>query len=56
MKKLTIEITDEAHSELLRLQLEKKLAKAERTTIRDLAGDYLSECLENRAKKDFSKK
>lgn len=53
MKKLTIEITETAHEELLKLQLEKKLSKAERTTVRDIAGDYLSQCLEKRAlKKD----
>lgn len=51
MKKLTIEITDAAHAELLKIQLEKKLEKAARTTVRDLAGDYLSECLEKRALK-----
>jgi len=50
MKKLTIEITDAAHQELLRIQLEKKLSNSDRTTIKDLAGDYLSESLENRTK------
>ena len=52
MKKLTVEITDAAHAELLKLQLEKKLSNSERTTIRDIAGDYLSECLEKRNKKE----
>lgn len=56
MKKLTIEITDEAHNELLKLQLEKKLKKDPRSTVKDIAGDFLSECLENRAKQESSKK
>lgn len=51
MKKLTIEITETAHHELLKIQLEKKLQNADRTTVRDIAGDYLSECLEKRATK-----
>jgi len=50
VKKLTIEITDAAHQYLLRIQLEKKLSNSDRTTIKDLAGDYISECLENRNK------
>lgn len=50
MKKLTIEITDEAHNELLKIQLEKKLKKEPRTTVKEIAGDYLSECLVKRSK------
>lgn len=49
MKKLTIEITDKAHQELLKLQLTKKLNNEGRATVKDIAGDYLSECLEKRA-------
>ncbi len=52
MKKLTVEISDKAHDELLRIQLEKKLNKEPRSTVKDIAGDYLSECLENRSKKE----
>ena len=52
MKKLTVEITDKAHQELLKLQLEKKLKKEPRSTVKDIAGDYLSSCLENRSKKE----
>jgi hypothetical protein len=55
MKKLTIEITDAAHNELLKIQLEKKLAKNARSTVKDIAGDYLSECLEKRAEKSPAK-
>lgn len=54
MKKLTIEITDAAHSELLKIQLEKKLKKEPRSTVKDIAGDYLSLCLEKRALKNPS--
>ena len=52
MKKFLIEITDEAHDELLKLQLEKKLKKEKRATVKEVAGDYLSYCLEERAKKE----
>lgn len=52
MKKLTVEISDKAHQELLKLQLEKKLKNDLRTTVKDIAGDFLSECLENRSKKE----
>ena len=45
MKKLTIEISDDAHLELLELQLKKKRAKEERTTIREVAGAFLTEKL-----------
>lgn len=56
MKKLTIEITDEAHDELLKIQLEKRLNKDPRSTVKEIAGDYLSECLIKRKKETPSKK
>lgn len=52
MKKLTVEITDKAHQELLKIQLTKKLSNEARSTVKDIAGDYLSECLEKRAEKE----
>jgi hypothetical protein len=45
MKKLQIEISDEAHSELLRIQFERKVSKHPRTTIVQIATDVLSDCL-----------
>jgi hypothetical protein len=54
MKKLTVEITDKAHDELLKIQLEKKLNKESRSTVKDIAGDYLSQCLEKRSSKTQS--
>jgi hypothetical protein len=46
MKKLTVEITDEAHLELLKIQLERKLKKLPRATVKDIASDFLTEKLE----------
>tara|TARA_R110002074_G_scaffold156296_1_gene312490 strand:- start:1188 stop:1352 length:165 start_codon:yes stop_codon:yes gene_type:complete len=45
MKKLQIQISDDAHSELLRIQYERKIAKHPRTTIVQIATDVLSDCL-----------
>jgi|AntAceMinimDraft_13_1070369.scaffolds.fasta_scaffold96024_2 hypothetical protein len=46
MKKLTIELTDEAHLQLLSLQLDRKMRKEDRTTLIQVAGDVFSEYLE----------
>ena len=45
MKKFLIEISDEAHKELVRLQFKRKMEGNPRTTIRDVASDVLTECL-----------
>ena len=45
MKKLQIQISDEAHAELLRIQYERKVEKHERTTIVQIASDVLHDCL-----------
>ena len=46
MKKLTIEISEEAHQELLKLQFERKFNKMPRATVKDVASDFLTEKLE----------
>lgn len=46
MKKLTVEISEEAHEELLKLQLERKLKKLPRSTVKDVASDFLTSSLE----------
>ena len=45
MKKLQIQISDEAHAELLKIQLERKINKEPRTTIIEIASDVLEKCL-----------
>ncbi|WP_187261324.1 hypothetical protein [Pontibacter beigongshangensis] len=45
MKKVLIEISDEAHTELLKIQADRKINKKERATLRDVASDVLEECL-----------
>ncbi|WP_158267489.1 hypothetical protein [Adhaeribacter arboris] len=45
MKKLQIQISDEAHSELLKLQLLRKVNREPRTTIVEIASDVLEGCL-----------
>ena len=45
MKKLQIQISDEAHAELLKKQLERKINGKPRTTIVEIASDTLQECL-----------
>jgi len=52
MKKLTVEISDLAHQELLKIQLERKLKSLPRATVKDVASDFLSESLENRLKNE----
>lgn len=44
MKKLTIEVTDETHNELLKVQLEKRL-KGDKKTLAQVAADVLEETL-----------
>lgn len=56
MKKLTIELTDEAHLQLLAIQLRKKMDKESRTTLVQVAGDVFSEFLESLAKKSEDSK
>ena len=45
MKKLQIQISEEAHAELLRIQYERKVKKEPRTTIVEIASDVLQNCL-----------
>lgn len=45
MKKLQIQISDEAHGELLRIQFERKISGHPRTTLVQIATDVLSDCL-----------
>jgi hypothetical protein len=51
MKKLQIELSDDAHSEILREQLERKIKKNPRTTVVEIASDLLNEMLEAKSKK-----
>ncbi len=44
-KKLQIEISEAAHTELLKLQFERKMQKSDRTTIVLIASDVLENCL-----------
>ncbi|QMU28771.1 hypothetical protein [Adhaeribacter radiodurans] len=55
MKKLQIQISDAAHSELLKIQLERKVNKEPRTTIVEIASDVLENTLV-KDKKDISAK
>lgn len=45
MKKLTIAITDEAHIELLKIQLQKRVAKNEKKSLAIVAAEVLHEVL-----------
>ncbi|WP_276496730.1 hypothetical protein [Pontibacter litorisediminis] len=45
MKKLQIQISDESHAELLKIQLERKVKKEPRTTLIEIASDVLEEAL-----------
>lgn len=47
MKKLTISITDDAHDRLLEIQLDRKKSKLSKTSLAEIAGEILSEFLEN---------
>lgn len=51
MKKLQITISDNAHMELLSIQLERKKSKHPRTTLIEVASDVLEELLEKQSKK-----
>lgn len=48
MKKLTVEISDEAHLELLRIQLEFKQQKKQETTLVKVASKIFSDFLEQK--------
>lgn len=45
MKKFLVEISEEAHIELLKIQAERKIKKMGRSTLRDVASDTLEKCL-----------
>lgn len=51
MKKLTIELTDEAHLELLKIQLDFKQKKSAETTLVKVASKVFSEHLESLSNK-----
>lgn len=55
MKKLQIQISQEAHTELLKIQLERKVNKEPRTTIIEIASDVLNECLTKKPTKNPEK-
>lgn len=55
MKKLTVEISEEAHHELLKIQFDRKLKKLPRATIKDVASDFLTEKLEDLKKENPTK-
>ncbi|SDM83410.1 hypothetical protein [Siphonobacter aquaeclarae] len=54
MKKFTISITDEAHKQLLKLQLERKISGHAVTALSEMAGELLSKYLEELAKQQAS--
>ena len=45
MKKLTINITDEAHAELLKIQLDRRLKENKKTSLAVIAADVLHDCV-----------
>jgi len=45
MKKITISITDEAHAELLKIQLERRLKEKEKTSLAEVAAEVLHDLL-----------
>jgi len=45
MKKLQVQSSDETRSELLKIQLERKVEKVPRTTIVEVASDVQEKCL-----------
>lgn len=45
MKKLTINISDESHAELLKIQLKKKLEKKKKTSLAEIAAEVLHNCV-----------
>ena len=45
MKKLTISITEEAHAELLKIQLQKRLDQKVKTSLAEVAADVLHQYL-----------
>lgn len=56
MKKLTIELSDDAHLELLKLQLEFKQQKKEETTLVKVASVVFSNYLESLSKQKAAQK
>ena len=47
MKKLTISISNEAHNELLKIQLRKKIEKKDKTSLAEIAAEVIEEALTN---------
>jgi hypothetical protein len=45
MKKMTIEVSDAVHGELMRIQLDRKLKKHSRISLAEVASDELEEKL-----------
>lgn len=45
MKKLTITISDQAHGELLKIQLDKRLKENKKTSLADVAAEVLQKTL-----------
>jgi len=55
MKKITIAISDEAHSELLKIQLERRLKDKKKTSLAEVAADVLHEMLVKEPQKNPTK-
>jgi hypothetical protein len=45
MIKITFSITEEAHTELLKIQLEKRLKDKKKTSLAEVAAQVLHDCL-----------
>lgn len=48
MKTIQVQVSEETHLELLKIQLERKVNKKPRTNIADIASDVLADCLEKK--------
>lgn len=52
MKKFNIEVSEDAHTELLKIQMQRRIEKHPRTTLKDVASDFLEEKLMERKEKE----
>jgi hypothetical protein len=55
MKKFLVEISDDAHTELIKIQSERKIKKMGRATLQNVASDTLERCLLNNKKETPTK-
>ncbi|WP_020597885.1 hypothetical protein [Spirosoma panaciterrae] len=56
MAKTTVDISEKAHKELLKIQLDRRLAGEKNVTISSLASEYLDKALGVNGKEDSSQK